>query len=68
MIWNTVQILERKSKAMIKELSFEIIKKDDKGNPMECKLVATGDYDDLHKAYKELSLNVLKMNSDPDKK
>jgi hypothetical protein len=52
---------------MIKELAFEITKKDDKGNPMECKLVATGDYEDLQKAYQELSRNVLKMNSD-DKK
>jgi hypothetical protein len=49
---------------MIKELAFEIVKKDDKGQPMECKLVALGDYEDLHKAYKELSLNVLKMNED----
>jgi len=53
---------------MIKDLSFEITKTDDKKNPVECKLIATGDYEDLHKAYKELSLNVLKMNNDTDKK
>lgn len=53
---------------MIKDLTFEILKYDDKKNPTECKLVATGDFDDLQKAYKELSQNVLKMQDTDTKK
>ena len=47
---------------MIRDLNFEITKKDENGNPTEVKLVAIGDFADIHKAFKELSANVLKTN------
>jgi hypothetical protein len=47
---------------MIRDLSFEVTKKDDKGDPIEVKLIAIGDFVDLHRAFKELSCNVLKAN------
>jgi hypothetical protein len=47
---------------MIKELNFEVTKKDPEGNPIECKLTAVGDFIDLQKAMKVLSANVLKTN------
>jgi len=48
----------------VRELTFEVTKYDDKKNPLECKLTAVGDHADLQKAFKELSLNVMKANED----
>ena len=49
---------------MIKELNFEISKTDKNGNPLEVKLTAIGDFGDLHKAFRELSQNVMKANEE----
>lgn len=45
---------------MITDLKFEVTKSDDKQNPIEAKLIAIGDVDDLRKAFESLSRNVIK--------
>lgn len=49
---------------MIRDLNFEITKTDKNGDPIEAKLIAIGDAQDLKKAFSELSKLVIHDNGD----